>query len=157
VPVVNAGLSGDTTAAALTRLHQAPPAAHAVVLLGTNDARRHGDHDVLVSDAETRRNLRAIAHVLHARCRRVTYITPPPVDEARIRRDAALAAAGVSWRAAEVAAKAEIVRREWPDAIDLWPAFDATHLAADGLHAGAAGQRVIAGCVLERLAVRLSH
>jgi lysophospholipase L1-like esterase len=151
LPVVNAGLSGDTTAAALSRLHRVPPAAHAFVLLGTNDARRHGDHDVLVSDAETRRNLRAIAHVLHGRCRRVTWITPPPVDEERIGRDAALAEAGVSWRSVDVAAKAEILRREQPDAIDLWPDFTHEHLAADGLHVGAAGQRLIAERVVRRL------
>jgi acyl-CoA thioesterase-1 len=153
LPVVNCGLSGDTTAAALTRLHRLPPAAHAFVLLGTNDARRHGDHDVLVSDAETRRNVRAIAHVLHGRCRRVTWITPPPVDEARLGRDSALREAGVSWRSAEVAGKAEIVRRQRPgDVIDLWPGFGREHLAPDGLHAGAAGQRLIATHVVRRLA-----
>ena len=153
LPVVNAGLSGDTTAAALTRLHGLPPAAHAFVLLGTNDARRHGDHDILVSDAETRRNARAIAHALYGRCRRVTWITPPPIDEERVHRDAALAAARVSWRAREVAGKAEIVRRLQPgDLIDLWPGFGREHLAADGLHAGAAGQRLIAQQVIRRLA-----
>jgi lysophospholipase L1-like esterase len=151
LPVVNAGLSGDTTAAALTRLHRLPPAAHAFVLLGTNDARRHGDHDVLVSDAETRRNLRAIAHALHGRCRRVTWITPPPADEERIRRDRALAEAGVSWRRQELAAKADIVRRDRCDMIDLWPQFGHDHLADDGLHASGAGQRLIAQHVIRRL------
>ena len=153
LPVVNAGLSGDTTAAALTRLHGLPPASHAFVLLGTNDARRHGDLDVLVSDAETRRNVHAIAHVLHTRCRRVTWITPPPVDEHRIRRAAALGEAGVSWRYADVAGKAETIRRaRRDDVIDLWPGFGDEHLAADGLHVGAAGQRLIAERVIRRLA-----
>jgi acyl-CoA thioesterase-1 len=151
VPVLNAGLSGDTTTAALARLHRLPPAGHAIVLLGTNDARRHGDQDILVSDRETLRNLRAIDQALHRRCRRVTWITPPPVDEARIRHDAALADAGVSWRRAEVAAKAELVRRQRPDAIDLWPGFGPEHLACDGLHPSAAGQRLIAERVICRL------
>jgi lysophospholipase L1-like esterase len=156
LPVVNAGLSGDTTAAALGRLQSLPPAAHAFVLLGTNDARRHGDLDALVSDAETRRNVRAIAHLLHRRCRRVTWITPPPVDEERIRSDTALAEAAVSWRYTEMAGKAEIVRRQQPgDVIDLWKSFGDEHLAADGLHAGAAGQQLIAELVVERLS-RLS-
>jgi lysophospholipase L1-like esterase len=154
MPVLNAGLSGDTTADGLTRLHTIPPAERAIVMLGTNDARRHGDYDVLVSDAETRRNLRAIAHALHRRYRRVTWITPPPVDEDRLRGAPALLAAGVTWRLAEVDAKAAIVRRECPDAIDLWPVFGAEHLAADGLHPSAAGQRLIAECVIRRLAAR---
>jgi lysophospholipase L1-like esterase len=151
VPVVNAGLSGDTTTAALARLHGLPPADHAIVMLGTNDARRHGEQDVLVSDRETLRNLRAIGQALYRRCRRVTWITPPPVDEDRIRRAPALAAASVSWRCAEVAAKADIVRRAWPDAIDLWPGFGPEHLASDGLHPSSAGQRLIAERVLRRL------
>jgi acyl-CoA thioesterase I len=151
LPVVNAGLSGDTTTAALTRLRGAPPAAHGFVLLGTNDARRHGNHDVLVSDAETRRNVRAITQALHGRCRRVTWITPPPVDEARMAHDAALTEAGVTWRATEVSAKAEILRRAQPDLIDLWPDFTDHHLAADGLHASAAGQLLIATSVITRL------
>jgi acyl-CoA thioesterase-1 len=149
--VVNAGLSGDTTVGALTRLHRLPSAEHAVVLLGTNDARRHGDHGILVSDAETHRSLGAIARTLHRRCAHVTWITPPPVDEARIRRDAALASAGVSWRYADVAAKAAIIRCHGLDTIDLWPVFGDACLAADGLHVGAAGQRLIAARVVRRL------
>jgi acyl-CoA thioesterase I len=150
-PVVNAGLSGDTTTAALARLGRLPPAERAIVLLGTNDARRHGDQDVLVSDRETRRNLRAIGQALYRRCRRVTWITPPPVDEARVQRDRALAVAGVSWRHADIAAKAEIVRREWPDALDLWPHFEAGYLADDGVHLSAAGQRRVAELVIREL------
>jgi lysophospholipase L1-like esterase len=148
---VNAGLSGDTTAGGLARLHRLPPATHAFVLLGTNDARRHGAQDVLVSDAETRRNLRAIGSALDRHCRRVTWLTPPPVHEARIGSDTSLAKAGVTWRYAEVAAKAELVRCAGHDAIDLWPGFSDAHLAADGLHASAAGQLLIAARVIRRL------
>jgi lysophospholipase L1-like esterase len=151
VPVINAGLSGDTTTAALARVHRLPPAAHAVVMLGTNDARRHGDLGTLVSHRETLRNLRAIDRVLRVRCRHVTWITPPPVDEDRVRRDPGLVEAGVTWRSADVAAKAALVRNEWPDAIDLWPEFEPRHLAGDGLHPSAAGQRLIAGLVARRL------
>ena len=150
-PVVNAGLSGDTTTAALARLGTLPPADRAIVLLGTNDARRHGDQDVLVSDRETRRNLRAIDQALYRRCRRVTWVTPPPVDEARVQRDRALAVAGVSWRHADVAAKAAIVRREWPDALDLWAGFEPGYLADDGVHLSAAGQRHLAELVIREL------
>jgi lysophospholipase L1-like esterase len=147
-PVINAGLSGDTTTAALARLHRLPAAAHAFVLLGTNDARRHGEQDMLVSHPETRRNIRAIDRELRRRCRHVTWITPPPVHEARMRDDPALVDAGISWRLEDVAAKAALVREEAPAALDLWPAFGARHLAADGVHPSPAGQQVIAETVL---------
>jgi lysophospholipase L1-like esterase len=148
VPVVNAGLSGDTTTGAYARLHRLPPVMHAFVLLGTNDARRHGAGDILVSHSETRRNLRAIDRALRHRCARTTWITPPPVDERRIRAAPALLAAGVTWRLADVAVKADLVRELQPDAIDLWPAFKADHLGEDGLHPSPAGQRLIARQVL---------
>jgi lysophospholipase L1-like esterase len=151
VEVVNAGLSGDTTTAARARVSHLSPAAHAFVLLGTNDARRHGDGGMLVSHGETRRNLRAIDRELRRRCDDVTWITPPPIVERRIRADRALAEAAVAWQLDEVARKAALVREEWPQSIDLWPLFTADHLAADGLHASAEGQRLIAALVLERL------
>ena len=150
-PVINAGLSGDTTTAARARLGRLASATCAIVLLGTNDARRHGDGDMLVSNGETRRNVRAIDRELRLRCDDVIWITPPPVDEERIRGDAALADAGVTWRLEDVVAKSALIRDEWPDAIDLWPAFRARHLAADGLHPSAAGQRLIAEAVLARV------
>lgn len=141
--VVNAGLSGDTTTHALARVDLLPDADRAYVLLGTNDARRHGAAPILVSDAETRRNLRAIDAALRRRCRHVVWITPPPIDAARIAADPELVEAGVSWRLEEVARKAALVRIGRPGAVDLWPGFGAEHLAADGLHPSAAGQRLI--------------
>jgi lysophospholipase L1-like esterase len=153
VPVLNAGLSGDTTTSALARAHRLPPAAHAVVLLGTNDARRHGGAGMLVSHRETRRNLRALDTLLRQRYAKVTWMTPPPVDEPRIRADPALRDADVSWRRADVRVKAQLVLDEWPDAIDLWPGFAAEHLAADGLHPSPCGQLQIA----RRVTVRASQ
>jgi lysophospholipase L1-like esterase len=151
VEVVNAGLSGDTTTAARARLHRLPATTHAFVLLGTNDARRHGDGGVLVSHEETCRNLRAIDRELRRTCDHVTWITPPPVDESRIRADPRLTEAGLTWRLEDVAVKADLIRRDWPDAIDLWPAFKRHHLARDGLHPSPAGQRLISEHALRRL------
>jgi acyl-CoA thioesterase I len=151
-PVINAGLSGDTTTAALARAHRLPEAAHAFVLLGTNDARRHGGHEMLVSNRETRRNMRAIDTTLRQRCGSVCWITPPPVDPARVRTDPALVEAGVTWRLEDVAAKAAVVRAACSDHIDLWPHFGPEHLAPDGLHPSVWGQRLIAEQVLRRLA-----
>jgi lysophospholipase L1-like esterase len=140
--VANGGLSGDTTTGArvrLARLLEARP-DHAIVLLGTNDARRHGRDGapMLVSHDESRRNLRALDAALRRVCARVTWITAPPVA------DPALAEPDLIWHARDVAAKADLVRELDPRAVDLWPGWTADHLSADGLHPSPAGQRLIA-------------
>jgi lysophospholipase L1-like esterase len=147
--IVNGGLSGDTTAGArvrLTRLLAARP-QRAIVLLGTNDARRHGrrGEPMLVSHDETRRNLRALDAALRRRCERVTWITPPPVA------DRAFGEPDLIWHRRDVAAKAQLVRELDPLAIDLWPGWTAEHLSADGLHPSAAGQALIARRVIHAL------
>jgi acyl-CoA thioesterase-1 len=149
--VVNAGLSGDTTAGArvrLTRLLEAAPDV-AIVLLGTNDARRHGraGEPMLVSHEETARNLRAIDTKLRRHCR-VVWITPPPVA------DPALAEPDLIWHNHDVAAKAALVRELDPAAVDLWPGWTAAHVSADGLHPSPAGQRLIAQRLVARSALR---
>jgi lysophospholipase L1-like esterase len=156
--VVNAGVSGDTTTHVLARVDRLPRADHAIVLLATNDARRHGG-PMLVSHAETRRNVCALDRALRRFCAAVTWITPPPVDERRLAADAAVAAAGVSWRLPDVVGKADIVRATMPGTVDLWPGFRAAHLAADGLHPSPQGQRFIierllAGPLRDRIAAR---
>jgi acyl-CoA thioesterase I len=138
VAIVNAGLSGDTTTGAISRLARLPRATWAIALLGTNDARRHGDAPMLVSHAETRRNLRVIDSELRRRCRHVRWITPPPIF-ARVDAEPDL-----HWEPTDVAAKAELVRALDPSAIDTWPGFIRDHLCADGLHPSPAGQRFIA-------------
>jgi acyl-CoA thioesterase I len=144
-PVLNAGVSGDTTIHVRARVDRLPRADEAIVLVGTNDARRHGGSGsaMLVSHDETRRNVRAIQRALRGFCGHVTWITPPPVDERRLAVDPLLDAAGVSWRLADVAAKAAVIADEFGDAIDLWPVFGSDHLTGDGLHPSPAGQRLI--------------
>jgi lysophospholipase L1-like esterase len=145
VTVVNAGLSGDTTTDAIARLSRLTArSTWAFVLLGTNDARRHGDAPMLVSHAETRRNLRILDAALRRRCRHVRWLTPPPIF-APVAADPDL-----HWEPAEVAAKAQLVRALDPSAIDLWPGFGPAHLCADGLHPSPAGQHFIARTVLCR-------
>ena len=144
--IVNGGLSGDTTTGArvrLARLLESRP-ERAIVLLGTNDARRHGrdGEPMLVSHDETRRNLRALDAALRSRCEHVTWITPPPVA------DPALGEPDLIWHRRDVAAKADLVRELDPAAVDLWPGWTTDHLSPDGLHPSAAGQRFIAERVL---------
>jgi lysophospholipase L1-like esterase len=151
VPVVNAGVSGDTTTAARARLDRLPAATIAVVLLGTNDARRHGrGAPMLVSHAETARNLAEIGVALRRRGARVLWVTPPPLDERLIR--AHPDTAGLEWRLADVAFKADLVRELDRACVDLWPGFGARHLEPDGLHPSGLGQRLIAERVLDALA-----
>jgi acetyl esterase/acyl-CoA thioesterase-1 len=142
---INGGLSGDTTAGArvrLTRLLECEPDV-AIVLLGTNDARRHGrdGEPMLVSHEETARNLRALDATLRLRCARVVWVTPPPVA------DPALAEPDLIWHLRDVAAKADLVRALDRFAVDLWPGWRAAYLSADGLHPSVAGQRFIAAQV----------
>jgi len=150
VTIINAGLSGDTTTGAIARLSRLDVGrpTWALVLLGTNDARCHGGASMLVSHAETRRNLRILDGALRRRCRHVRWLTPPPIF-APVDADPDL-----HWEPADIAAKAQLVRALDPGAIDLWPGFTADHLCADGLHPSPAGQRFIA----ERLlAEEVSH
>jgi acyl-CoA thioesterase I len=146
VTVVNAGLSGDATTHAIARLERALAGrpSWALVLLGTNDARRHGEAPMLVSHAETRRNLGVLDTALRARCHHVRWITPPPILT-RVRADPNL-----TWEPADIAAKAAFVRAIDPSAIDLWPGWTAEHLSPDGLHPSPAGQRFIAERVMLR-------
>ncbi|HEX5622537.1 MAG TPA: GDSL-type esterase/lipase family protein, partial [Solirubrobacteraceae bacterium] len=143
VTIVNAGLSGDTTTGAIARLSRlALRATWALVLLGTNDARRHGDAPMLVSHAETRRNLRILDGALRRCCRHIRWITPPPIFQP-VDADSDL-----RWEVSDIAAKAQLVRALDPTAIDLWPGFTPEHLCPDGLHPSPAGQRFIAARVV---------
>lgn len=158
VAVVNAGLSGDTTADVIARNVSLPPADLAIVLLGTNDARRHGRDGVpvLVTDGETLRNVALLDELLRRRCGKVLWVTPPPVLEKRVEADAGLRAADLRWRAADLRRKAAIVRAGVRTVADVWPAFGdppAAHLLrADGVHPSSAGQLAIASTVLDAIA-----
>jgi lysophospholipase L1-like esterase len=154
VTVVNGGLSGDTTTGALARVRtlRAAQPDHVLVLLGTNDARRHGRADgvMLVSHRETARNLDALRCVFAGTP--VTWITPPPVAPERIARDALLREADVTWRLPDVAAKRRIVRGRPEPAVDVWPAFGPELLLDDGLHPSLAGHVAILRAFSRRVA-----
>lgn len=155
--VVDAGLSGDTTTNVVARSARLPGADLAIVLLGTNDARRHGRNrfPMLVSDRETARNLRLLDRLLRGQCRRVVWVTPPPVLDERIEADDGFRESGVLWQRADLRRKAAIVRAAFADVVDLWAAFgdppDPALLRSDGLHPSAAGQRAIARAILDAL------
>lgn len=155
----NLGLSGDTTADALERfdLLEAFRPTHVLVMLGTNDARRHGravGHR-MVTAAETRRNLGVLEDLirgtLHARA---VFVTPPPADQASI--DRSFAGDTVRWSAADLDEVAGQVREVSPDHVDLHRVLrrlpDRSWLDDDGVHLSAYGQRVAAAAVAAGLA-----
>jgi acyl-CoA thioesterase I len=141
---LNAAISGDTTADLRKRVFRlaGPPPDWVLVMAGTNDCQRHGD-ERLVSAAETARNIRALDAALRRSCRRVIWITPPPVDEASLGPE--LTARGVGFRNADVQAVAAALPA---GAIDIRPGYEGWE---DGLHPTPAGQRRIAERVLRAL------
>lgn len=160
--VVNAGISGDTTAQMISRflaVVQLQP-AWVICMAGTNDARLHGQQPTktLVSIAETAQNLamlRSFAATQAAQAHWV-WMTPAPVIEEQIAVDWFLAPMQVMWRNSDLAAIAEIVRRQGDPYVDLqaafgWPARPEL-LLSDGLHPSLEGQKTIVRALVERLA-----
>ncbi len=153
IAVMNRGLSGDTTAGALARLHdlRASQPDLVVVLLGTNDARRH-EGIMLHSHRETARNVRALHDVFRRAGWRCAWLTPPPILPERVAEERAIRERGISWTGADIARKAAIVRSYPEGVIDLWPPFgDPPHgdlLLPDGLHPSLAGQQTILSALL---------
>jgi acyl-CoA thioesterase I len=83
VTVVNAGVSGDTTADALERLYGVSELAPDLVIamLGTNDRQLHGPHRApLLSPADSVANASAISGWLTDAGARAVWLTPPPAD-----------------------------------------------------------------------------
>jgi len=160
VSVVNAGISGDTTFDVLRRSWKisASRPDWVIALIGTNDARRdRATGEMLVSHAETERNLRLIRCAsLAAGSRRVVWITPPPVLEDRIERDERASARGVFWLNKDIEQKALLVRRQ-PDIVaDVAAAFLSSPirdlLLPDGLHPSLNGQKCIFSALVRTLA-----
>lgn len=158
----NLGLSGSTTADALERFDilEAFRPTHVLLMLGTNDARRHGrrrDH-AMVSPGETQRNLAALIDlVANELSAEIVILTPPPGDQTRI--SAFFTDGTVRWTAAELDAVAAVVREIAPDCIDLHTALAAEDLGGlmelDGVHLNPAGQQVVARAVVRKLATEV--
>lgn len=155
----NLGVSGSTSADALERFDilEAFRPTHVLMMLGTNDARRHGrrrDHR-MVSPEETRRNLSALVDlVVNDLSAQLVVLTPPPADQTRI--SAFFPDSTVRWSAAEIDAVAAVVRQVARGCIDLHDALPAERLGdlmePDGVHLNVAGQQVVARAVVQALA-----
>lgn len=152
--VVNAGVSGDTTADAFRRLYGIVLLAPDVVvtMLGTNDCQRHGPGgELLVAPEESARNLASIAGWLGRTGARRLWITPPPVDEQALAR--AVGSRPFWVRDADVRAVAAAIHRLGDSVVDLHEVLGGRPglLMADGVHPTLDGQTAIAAAVLSAL------
>jgi hypothetical protein len=142
---LNAAISGDTTADLRKRASRVAALRPdwMLVMAGTNDCQRHRG-ERLVSAEETARNIRALDAVLGNACRRVVWITPPPVDEAALGPE--LTARGLAFREADLRAVAAALPA---GAVDIQPGYEGWE---DGLHPTPAGQLRIAEAIVRALA-----
>jgi len=161
--VVNNGVSGYTTAMALRRT--VPALAYrrpdwVLCLLGGNDATRVGPepNGTLVSIGETARNLRAIRAIGGALSGGASeaswvWLTPVPVDEARVAAFTPFQRGLSSWRNDDVVAVAEVLTTFDDPVVDLRRVFgvppDPLLQGVDGVHPSLAGQTAIARAFVE--------
>jgi acyl-CoA thioesterase I len=154
----NLGLSGNTTADVLERfdLIEAARPTRVLLMLGTNDARRHGRSSGhrMVTAPETERNLRALVDLItHDLGARVTLITPPMIDGGAV--EAFFEGLPLSWDVPAVADVADTVRKVDADCVDLYTAMASSGLPGlletDGVHPTVAGQQFILTRILRHL------
>ena len=158
VTLLNLGLSGNTTADVLERfdLIEAARPTRVLLMLGTNDARRHGRRSghQMATPGETSRNLTALVDLITGDLGAgITLITPPPVDG---RASAAFfAGLPLTWEAGAVAGIAALVRELDPGCVDLHAEMESHGLPglleSDGVHPTPAGQQFILAAVLRHL------
>ena len=160
VRVVNAGVSGHTTADAIgTFLHAAASKPNWIVfLLGTNDARRHGwpRERPLLAPEQTLANLRTLHEMARERTTaQVVWITPPPIRAGRQHDHWLLRGEEIWYHDDDLRTIASAVRSLPGRVVDLWPAFERHDLDElyldDGIHLTSKGQVVVACAVARAL------
>jgi acyl-CoA thioesterase I len=161
IAIVNQGIGGDTTAAALRRLVpilQTQP-AWIICMLGTNDVMRNGKQatKTLVSLEETALNLAELRHLAATESATTewAWMTAPPCDEDLIASSPFWAAFEISLRSDDLVAIADVLRDEPDPVVDLVALFGqppaAGLLGEDGVHPTLAGQQAIVRALVERL------
>ncbi|GAA0961531.1 SGNH/GDSL hydrolase family protein [Actinocorallia libanotica] len=157
---VNLAVGGQTTTQALAALpalgFQAPD--WVLCMFGGNDVQRSGpDGPTVVSLSETERNLGVLREEAARRfSARWVWLTPSPVDEARVAAYPPFRRARLHWRNTDLAAVSRFLT-SLPDttvdtvaALARRPGVD-THLE-DGLHLSLRGQQALAAALVEALA-----
>jgi acyl-CoA thioesterase-1 len=161
VQLINAGISGDTTAQMISRFVDVVNAKPdwIIAMPGTNDARLHGEQPAktLVSLAETGNNLAMLRHFAATQTQaRWVWMTPATVIEEKIPQHWLLGTGQMMWRNRDLAAIADVLRRQPEPVVDLQRVFgnpaNPALLMDDGLHPSLEGQKAIARALVERLA-----
>ncbi|WP_433250171.1 SGNH/GDSL hydrolase family protein [Streptosporangium sp. CA-135522] len=161
IVLVNTAISGQTTTQALAALpglsfHRPD---WVLCMLGGNDAQRLGSagEPTLVSLDETERNLRTL-HDLAVRrtAARWAWITPTPLNEARVAAYPHFQRAGITWVNRDIEAIRKILNAQPDLTVDSHPAIsgpNAEHFHLDdGLHLSLAGQQALAAALVDALA-----
>lgn len=161
VRVANHGITGHTTAEAVTRMDLVVDERPTWVLqmLGTNDARRHGHaaRAPAVSLDETARNIEKITELLSSETEaKLVVITPPPVNDSAIAIWTPFTTAGLTWRDSDVRATSEVVLDAAPGrVINLRAALNGAStehlLLPDGVHPTTKGQESILRAIVAEL------
>ena len=160
IVLVNAGFSGDTTVDTLSRFYgvtlQQPD--WIICLIGTNDARRHGQSPLkpLLSAEETARNLAALRHFGATQTSaHWVWMTPPTCLPERIAAHWHLSLGQLSWTNEDLIAVGNAVRRQTDPVVDVQAVFGVPARPAllldDGLHPSLTGQMAIVKALVERL------
>lgn len=161
IAVINAGLSGDTTAEIIARFVDVvvEEPDWIICMAGTNDARLHGASPtkVLVSIEETEKNLGMLRHFAATQTSaRWVWMTPATVIEEQIETHWMLHPFELRWRNEDLIAIADVVRRQPEPVVDLQPVFgvppDPELLLPDGLHPSLAGHKAILAALVMALA-----
>ncbi len=159
--VINAGVSGDTTADVITRflavVEEKPD--WIICMIGTNDARRHGvsPQKTLVSLEETKLNLEALRCFAASQTEASwIWMTPATVIEEQVAKHWYLGPYQLAWKNSDLLAIGAIIRQLPDPAVDLQAVFglppDPQLLLADGLHPSLVGQKLIVRTLVEALA-----
>ena len=158
--VINAGISGDTTANLISRFLDVVNAKPDWIFcfVGTNDARLHGESPTktLLSLSETAANLHMLRHYAAKQTQAEwVWLTPATVLEDWISVDWFLGPLQLGWRNSDMAAIAELMHTLTDPVVDLQAVFgtpaNPDYLLPDGLHPSLAGQKAIVTALIERL------
>jgi acyl-CoA thioesterase-1 len=152
VTVINAGISGDTTADALARLYGIAELRPELVIamLGTNDCQRHGPHEaLLVGPDASLRNAHEITRWLSAAGAQVFWLTPPPVDGEALARS--VGERPFTIRAADVGRLSGALLTSDLTVAGVGSTLAARDLLPDGVHPSLTGQTTIARHALTAL------
>lgn len=162
VQLVNAGISGDTTAQMITRFLSVVNYKPNWILCfaGTNDAKLIGAKPIktLVGIEETAGNLKALRALAATQipAAQWNWITPATVDEHAIATHWFIGQQEqLRWRNADLAAIADAMKGQPDPVVDLQSAFGnparSNYLLDDGLHPSLDGQKAILRALIEKL------